>query len=131
MKFPLKNGKEWELPPELYDLIDRKFPLVDIDIELDKLQTWLLFNDNRRGKAAGMKRRIYNWMSSDRFGTQAKRKPKVDKTVDWEKGRGEWLREPNKTKAQLMANRGFVDSLKDPEFRAWAEDVNSLVKEVL
>jgi hypothetical protein len=128
MIFPLKSGKDWVLTKEKYDYFDVRFPLVDIDAELDKMLIWLECCPPRRKTAGGMMNAIRFWLSNDKYGTQAKRKPKpIDgKEEQWDKQCGDWLRGADTF--QMTNNDGFVARLADPEFRAWAGGVNEAVK---
>ena len=125
MIFPLKDGTEWALTPELYNLFDEHYPLIDIDVELKKMQTWLTFNDSRRKTARGMKKAINHWLSNDSI-PKAVRKPKIDNTAQYEAQCGAWLRSVQID--DLESNYGFLKRLEVPEFRVWAESVNGLVK---
>jgi len=128
MIFPLKDGTEWELTEARYKLVNDRFPLIDVDIELDKFKTWLLFNESRQKTARGMMRAIGHWMSNDSI-PKAQRKPVSDKAKQYDSQCGPWLR--GASLQELSNSDRFKQMLKVPGFRAWAEDVNSLVKEVL
>ena len=131
MIFPLKSGEEWTLTPDKYKLIDERFPLIDIDIELEKLKTWLLFNENRQKTARGMMKTIGHWMSNDSI-PKARRRPMTAPShnkAKWDKGVKPWL-ESKTSLAEIEANQSFVAMLSGPEFRVWAERTNPLVKEI-
>jgi len=126
MKFPLRNGKEWELPAHKPDEWKESYPTKDVDTELIRARQWLRDNEQRMKTGRGMPKYLGGWSARSQEVKQAA--PKVDKTADWEKGRGDWLRQADE--ASLVFNKGFVMSLRSPEFRAWAESVNGLVKEI-
>lgn len=129
MIFPLKDGTEWTLTPELYALFDEHYPLIDIDVELKKMQTWLTFNDSRRKTARGMKKAINHWLGNESIPKARRMKAPSNKIPQYEKQMGTWLRSM-KTVSDIESNQSFVTLLSDPDVRAWAESVNVLVKEV-
>jgi len=125
MIFPLKDGTEWELTEDKYKLVNDRFPLIDIDAELDKFKTWLLFNESRQKTARGMMRAIGHWMSNDSI-PKAQRKPVSDKAKQYDSQCGPWLR--GASLQELSNSDRFKQMLKVPGFRAWAEKENVFVK---
>ena len=127
MIFPLKDGTEWKLTEARYKLVNDRFPLIDVDIELDKFKTWLLFNESRQKTARGMMRAIGHWMSNDSI-PKAKRKPVSDKSKQWDSQCNPWLKSKETTLLELTGSDRFKQMLKVPGFRAWAENENVFVK---
>ena len=125
MIFPLKDGTEWELTPDLYALFDQHYPHIDIDAELKKMCTWLTFNDSRRKTARGMKKAINHWLGNDSI-PKAQRKPVSDKAKQYDSQCGPWLR--GASLQELSNSDRFKQMLKVPGFRAWAENENVFVK---
>ena len=128
MNFPLKDGTDWTLTPELYSLFDEHYPHIDIDVELKKMHTWLTFNDNRRKTARGMKKAINHWLSNDSIPKAKRMQAPNNKIAQYEARMGTWLR--TATLETIENNESFKTLLSDPDMRAWAENVQPLVKEV-
>ena len=73
---------------------------------------------------------LANWKKNGYKFPDAPKPPDPKKTQEdqWDRQCGEWIIVTGKR--QMSANAGFVDRLKDPQFRAWAEEQNSIVKEI-
>ena len=61
-------------------------------------------------------------------GKPRKKKAVTNRNDQWEGQCGNWLRQADLF--QLSAQANFQARLKDPQFRAWAESVNPIVKEI-
>lgn len=58
----LRGGRAWRLPGKTLRRYRRTFPLLDIDSELIKAQSWIADNKSRRKTENGMKRFLTNWL---------------------------------------------------------------------
>ena len=61
MRFPLRNGEQWELPPTFEQELNEHFH--DVQQELAKARLWLVANPHRQKTAIGMRRYCLNWLN--------------------------------------------------------------------
>ena len=60
MNFPLKDGTDWTLTPELYSLFDEHYPHIDIDVELKKMREGLVTEEELQRSKNKMRSSFYS-----------------------------------------------------------------------
>ena len=128
MKFPLRNGKEWTLPEHKPAEWKESYPTKDVDGELIRARQWLRDNEQRMKTGRGMPKYLGGWIARSPDVRKKMHAPSHNK-AKWDKGVKPWL-ESKTSLAEIEANQSFVAMLSGSEFRAWAESVNGLVKEI-
>ena len=68
---PLKSGEEYRLTNLLIDELNKTYPTIDIDHELQKMRTWLISNPEKQKTARGTPKFVSNWLG------KVKPEPKV------------------------------------------------------
>lgn len=68
---PLKSGEEYRLTNLLIDELNKTYPTIDIDHELQKMRTWLISNPEKQKTARGTPKFVSSWLS------KVKPEPKV------------------------------------------------------
>lgn len=61
--FVIQNELNWDLDSSYYKKLKKTYKDVDVDMELNKMQMWLISNPTKRKTASGMKRFINSWIS--------------------------------------------------------------------
>lgn len=61
--FILKTGGAWYLSLELYENYKNAYSKIDVDMQLKKMQSWLMSNPPKRKTANGMPKFINSWLS--------------------------------------------------------------------
>ena len=127
MIFPTKEG-DWTLTEGKIEEWKESYSTKDVDNEIVKARQWLRDNPERQKTKRGMTKYLGGWIarSPDSF-TPATAKPIVEKERMWFSQCGDWLMQA--TLFEIKGNKNLMSRLDNPEFRAWAERVNPLVKE--
>lgn len=102
MTFPIKDGKEWKLPPELYQTLKADFAPrgVDVDLELIKARNHVLIDPKCRKTARGMVKYLTDWMPrSIEF---AKRNSNGSSKTTAQRQREELIEDRPRTRDELM-----------------------------
>lgn len=73
----LSNGKEKGFSQEIIDQWKKSYPLIDIEQELKKMQSWCLSNPQKRKTASGITRFANSWLSRAQEESKAKQKPQI------------------------------------------------------
>lgn len=68
---PLKSGEEYRLTNLLIDELNKTYPTINIDHELQKMRTWLISNPEKQKTARGTPKFVSNWLG------KVKPEPKV------------------------------------------------------
>ena len=89
MKFPLRDGTDWELPPSFEQELNEYF--MDVAQELSKARLWLLANPHRQKTKTGMRRYCLNWLNRAGKIRPALHKPvsivRMEQPIDREAGK--------------------------------------------
>ena len=63
INLPLKNGEDVRLDEDYIKQLNKTYPLINIESELQKMRTWLMSNPNKQKTARGTPRFVSSWLS--------------------------------------------------------------------
>jgi hypothetical protein len=62
VRLPLKDGREWQMPPEFEKLLMEQY--FDVPTEMRKAMIWLEANPQRRKTLRGIRQFCVNWLNN-------------------------------------------------------------------
>ena len=63
INLPLKNGEDVRLDEDYIKQLNKTYPLINVENELQKMRTWLMSNPNKQKTARGTPRFVSSWLS--------------------------------------------------------------------